>query len=327
MRMRAIGFALCLGLAGMGSCLTETTAEAAWQPSKPVEFVIPWAAGGGSDVMARKIAAIVDQEKLAPAPLVVINKVGGNTLVALSYVMGKKGDGHTLLFAGWSNLMAPVMEKLAFGLRDTTPICRYAIDEQLYYVKADSPFKTLADLAAAAKKTPGAIKVGGAVVGSEDHVTNYLFETAAGVKLNYIAHRSGGDIMRELLGGHVDVGLQNPSEAAAQYEGKLVRPLAVASAKRLAGMPDVPTFKEMGYDMVVEASYRGVQGAPGISPEVAGYYMGLMQRVMQSPKWAAFVKENMLTSVFMGGKEYANYLEGQEQLVRRTLAGMGLMKP
>jgi putative tricarboxylic transport membrane protein len=300
--------------------------QAAWQPSKPVEFVVPWAAGGGSDVIARTVTAIAGEEKLAPVPLVVVNKVGGSAMTGLTYVLGKKGDPHTLSFVAWTNLVAPIMEKLPFRVTDLTPIARYLLDEQLYCVQASSPYKSIRDLVSAAKKTPGAIKVGGVVIGGEDHVTNIVLENAAGIKLNYIVFRGGGDIMRELLGGHVDVAILNPSEAVAQLEAKKIRPLAVASRKRLSGMPDVPTFKEEGYDVVYESFFRGVSAAPAIPAEVAEYYVELMRRVTQTPKWQAYIKENMVTSAFMGGKEFGDYLLAQEEMGKRILTPLGLIK-
>jgi putative tricarboxylic transport membrane protein len=306
--------------------LFSATVYAAWQPLKPVEFVVPWPAGGGTDVFARTVAAIVETEKLAAVPLVVVNKVGGNAMVAQSYVLGKKGDPHILEANAWTLTMVPVMENLPLSVTLLTPIARMFLDEQLYWVKWDSPFKSIKDLVNAAKKAPGTVKVAGVVIGSEDHVTNIIFETAAGIKTNYIAFRGGGDIMRELLGGHVDAAILNPSEAVSQQEAKLVRPLAVASTKRLPGMPDVPTFREEGYDVVFEEFQRGVTAPPGIPPEVANYYVDLMRRVTETPKWKTFLKENMVTPAFLGGKEYGDYIKRQEDMVRKVLTPLGLVK-
>ncbi|HSB70302.1 MAG TPA: tripartite tricarboxylate transporter substrate binding protein [Candidatus Methylomirabilis sp.] len=323
MRTHGRMLAICLLLAAL---IGPVPCAMGWEPSRPVEFVIPWAAGGGSDVVARTVAGVVEAEKLAPAPLVVVNKVGGNAMVALSYVYGKKGDPHTLMFAAWTNLMVPVMEKLPQGLKDFTPVARMVLDEQLLYVTWDSPFKSLKDLVAAAKKSPNNIRVAGVVIGSEDHVVDALFEAAAGIKLNYIVFKSGGDIMRELLGGHVETAWLNPSEAVAQQEAKKIRPLAVASQKRLPGMPDVPTFKEEGFDVVFDSHFRGMVGAPGMPAEAAAYYVGLMKRVTQTPRWQSYLKETMVTPAFMGGKEFGDYLQRQEELIRRTLTSLNLLK-
>lgn len=325
MRSRIVGASVLLSMV-IAMPIFSVPVQAAWQPSKPVEFVVPWAAGGGSDVIARTVAAIVDEEKLAPVPLVVVNKVGGGAMIGLTYVLGKKGDPHTLSFVAWTNLVYPIMEKLPFRLTDLTPVARYLNDEQLYYVQWNSPYKSIRDVVNAAKRTPGTIKVAGCVVGCEDYMTNLLFEDAAAIKTNYIPFRGGGDIMREILGGHVDVAILNPSEAVAQQEAKKIRPLAVASRKRLSGMPDVPTFKEEGYDVVYEAFFRGVSAAPAIPPEVAQYYVELMRRVTQTPKWHTYIKENMVTPAFLGGKEFGDYLLAQEEAAKRILTPLGMIK-
>jgi len=306
--------------------LVPVTGHAAWEPAKPVEFVVPWAAGGGSDVVARTVAGIVEVDKLAPVPLVVVNKVGGNAMAALSYVYGKKGDPYSLMFAAWTNLMVPVMEKLPQSLKDFTPVARYVLDEQLLYVRWDSPYKSVKDLVDAAKKAPGTVRVAGVVIGSEDHVVNALFEEAAGIRVNYIVFRGGGDIMREILGGHVEAGWLNPSEGIAQQEAKKARPLAVASQKRLPGMPDVPTFKDEGFDVVFDSHFRGVVAAPGIPAEAATYHVELMRRVTQSPRWQSYLQQTMVTPAFLGGKEFGDYMARQEDLIRRTLTSLGLMK-
>ncbi len=325
MRIRflaALGVVLLLG----GLATSPRDVAAAWQPTKPVEFVVAWAAGGGTDVLVRTLAGIVESEKLAPVPFVVVNKVGGNAMVAQTYVLGKKGDPHVLMATAWILTMVPVTEKLPLNATLLTPIARLLLDEQLYWVKADSPYKSIKDVVNAAKKAPGSVKVAGVVIGSEDHVTNAIFETAAGIKTNYIAFKNGGDIMREVLGGHVDVGIMNPSEAMAQYEGKLVRPLAVASRNRLPGLSGVPTFKEEGYDVVFEEFQRGVAAPPAISPDAANYYIDLMRRVTETAKWKAFIKENWMTPAVLPGKEFGDYIKAQEETVRRVLTPLGLVK-
>jgi putative tricarboxylic transport membrane protein len=230
------------------------------------------------------------------------------------------------MFAAWTNLMVPIMEKLPQSLRDFTPIARFVLDEQLLYVLENSPHRSLKDFVETAKKSPNNIRVGGVVIGSEDHVVNALFEIAAGIKLNYIVFRSGADIMRELLGGHVEAAWLNPSEAVAQQEAKKVRPLAVASQKRLPGMPNVPTFKDEGFDVVFDSHFRGMVAAPGMPAEAAAYYVDLSKRVTQTAKWQSYLKETMVTPAFIGGKEFGDYLERQEEMIRRTLTSLGLIK-
>jgi putative tricarboxylic transport membrane protein len=167
----------------------------------------------------------------------------------------------------------------------------------------------------------------GASIGSEDHFVDALFQNVAGVKLNYIAFRGGADAVLALLGNHVDGAWLNPSEAVDHYAVKKMRPLAVASSHRLPGsMADVPTFKDQGVDLVFDTHFRGVVAAPGLPPEVTAYYIDLMKRVTQTPKWDKYIKDTMVTFAFMGGKEYGEYLKNSEELVRKLMVLPGVMK-
>lgn len=293
-----------------------TVGHAAWQPSQPVEFVVPVPPGGGTDILARLAAAIVETEKLAPVPLVVQNRVGGQSLVGLSYVHGKKGDPHVLIACTWWFTAVPVWENVPIRVTQLTPIARLFLDELLYYVRWDSPYKSIKDFVNAAKKAPGTIKVGGGAPRNEDNVLHIRFERAAGIKTNYVGFRGGGDLTREILGGHIDIMLNNPAKVQAQVEAKQVRPLAVASRQRLPGLPQVPTLKEEGYDVVYEDFQRGLNAAPGIPPEAATYYINLWRRITETPRWQAYLKENMSTPAFLAGKEYGEYLKGQEEKAR-----------
>ena len=318
--------AFILGLL-LAACLVPAAGFAAWQPQRPVQYIIPWAAGGGSDIIARQVVSIIETEKLAPVPFVVENKVGGNAMVALNYLIGKKGDPHTLMFATWTNLAVPLLEKIPYSLKDTTPVARYLLDEQMLWVPWNSPHKTLKDLVAAAKKAPNSIKLSGASIGSEDHFVDALFQNVAGIKLNYIVFRGGAEAVLALLGGHVDGAWLNPSEATDHYAVKKIRPLAVASQNRLPGaMADVPTFKEQGFDVIFDSHFRGVVAAPGIQPEVQAYYVDLMKRVTLTAKWDKYIKETMVVPAFLGGREFGDYLKNGEEMVRKLMVLPGVMK-
>lgn len=327
MRTHLMKSTLILGLL-VAACLLPATGFPAWQPTRPVQYIIPWAAGGGSDIIARQVVAIIESDKLSPVPFVVENKVGGNAMVALNYLMGKKGDPHTLMFATWTNLAVPLLEKVPFSLKDTTPIARYLLDEQMLWVPWNSPYKSLKDLVAAAKKAPNSIKLSGASIGSEDHFVDALFQNVAGIKLNYIVFRGGADAVLALLGGHVDGAWLNPSEAVDHYAVKKIRPLAVASQNRLppGSMADVPTFKEQGFDVVFDSHFRGVVAAPGLQPEVSAYYVDLMKRVTLTAKWDKYIKDTMVTPAFLGGKEFGDYLRNGEEMVRKLMVLPGVMK-
>lgn len=326
MRTHPMGSALILGVL-IAACLLPATGFAAWQPSRPVQYIVPWAAGGGSDIIARQVVAIIESEKLAPVPFVVENRVGGNAMVALNYVIGKKGDPHILMFATYTNLAVPIMEKIPYSLKDVTPIARYLLDEQMIWVPWNSPYKSLKDMVAAAKNAPNSIKISGASIGSEDHMVDALFQNVAGIKMNYIVFRGGAEATLALLGGHVDAAWLNPSEAVDHFAVKKIRPLGVTSKARLTGvMAEVPTFREEGFDVIFDNHFRGVTAAPGIPEEAAAYYVNLMKRVTETAKWDKYIKDTMVTPAFLGGKEFGDNLRSGEDLVRRLIVLPGVMK-
>jgi putative tricarboxylic transport membrane protein len=225
-------------------------AEAAF-PEKPIEVTVPFAAGGGSDIMARTIAAIMEQEKILPQPLVVVNRAGASGVLGYMHVGQKTGDPYSLTTATSSFVIQPLLGKMKLSYRDYTLIGGLALDEFVLVVPAASPYKKFAELVDAARRSPKEVKIGGTSAPSIDSIITHLVEKATGVQLNFIAFKSGGEVMTNLLGNHIDLASANPGEALTQIQAKKARVLAVASEKRLSTLPDVPTLRELGVDVVV----------------------------------------------------------------------------
>ena len=258
MRTISNGMTLVGGLMSALVLVSSGIAAPGWMPSKPVEFVVQAAPGGGSDIMARTIAGIVESEKLSPMPFVVVNKPGGGSVVGTTYVAQQKANPHVLATYHSGNLVAPITAGLeAAMVKNLTIIGVLAVDEQLLVVRTDSPFKSIKEIVSEAKKRPGGITVAGTATGQDDQICNRLFERAADIKLRYLPVNSGGEAMTALLGGHVELIWANPSEFAPQLDAKQVRPLAVAKEERLTYMANIPTFKEEGYN-VTWKMFRGV---------------------------------------------------------------------
>jgi len=300
---------------------------AEWKPTKPIEFVAPFAPGGGSDVLARSIASIIEGEKLCPVPLLVSNKSGGSGLVGTTAVAQQRGDPHVLLtYIPGQAQAALVAGKGAPTFRDLTLICNLALDEQLIVVKTDSPFKTIRDIIAEAKKRPGELTVGGTGAGQDDQICQRLFERSAGIRLRYVPFKSGGECITALLGGHVNMIWANPPEFVPQWEAKMVRPVAVARATRMKEFPDVPTLKEIGHD-VTYFFYRGIAAAPNIPVEAAVFYENMFKRMAESSAWKEkYLKKYMLSPAWMGIKEFAKVVAQNEQESKEILKDLGLLK-
>ncbi len=301
--------------------------SAEWKPTKPIDFVAPFAPGGGSDVLARSIASIIEGEKLCPVPLLVSNKSGGSGLVGTTAVAQQKGDSHVLLtYIPGQAQAALVAGKGAPTFRDLTLICNLALDEQLIVVKTDSPFKTIRDIIAEAKKRPGELTVGGTGAGQDDQICQRMFEKSAGIRFRYVPFKSGGECITALLGGHVNMIWANPPEFVPQWEAKMVRPVAVARATRMKEFPDVPTLKEIGHD-VTYFFYRGIAAAPNIPVETAVFYENMFKRMAESTAWKEkYIKKYMLSPSWMGSKEFAKVVSKNEEESKEVLKDLGLLK-
>ena len=219
-------------------------------PEKPVTLIVPYGAGGGSDIFARTMSAAFEKDKLLPKPLIVENKPGGSGGIGFAYVAAKKKDPYFMVAAVTSFLTTPLMGRSPVNYQNFTPLANLVFDEYMLMVRADSKYKTIKDIVADAKANPKKLTIGGSAVGGADSICTVLLEKAAGIQLNYIVFNSGGEVNGALLGGHIDIMVANPGEALELYKAGKVRIMGVYAGKRLAGAPDIPTMKEQGIDAV-----------------------------------------------------------------------------
>src|SRR3954471_19966854 len=239
--------------------VTAVDAQAKY-PQKTVEVVVPYAPGGGTDNLMRMITGIIEENKWSPGAMNVNNRAGGSGAVGFSYLINKKGDSHVIAGATPMIVSGKIEGRLPGDHRDAMTILMIvAIDELMLSVRTESPYKTIDDFVSAARAKPGGLTVGGTATLTEDHIFTYLFEKAANIQVKYVPFNSGGEVTAALMGGHIDAAVENPNEIVAQVEAAKARNLAVASRKRLADAPDLPTFAERGYDFYWE-QMRGVVG-------------------------------------------------------------------
>jgi putative tricarboxylic transport membrane protein len=294
--------------------------------TKPIEFVVHAAAGGGSDIMARMMQSIIEKEKLVPVAVAVVNRPGGSSAIANAYIAGKKGDPHFWLTATTTFIQTPLQGKSKYSYKDFTPLTNLAYDDFLIVVKADSPHKTMKDLIDDAKKRPGQLKVGGTHAPGVDAVIAFLIEKETGAKFNYIPFKSGGEVMVALLGGHVELASANPGEALAQMEAKKVRVLGATTAQRLALAPDIPTLKEQGINVVFQ-QFRSIAAPPDIPAEAIKYYEDLFKRLSESSAWKGkYIKENMLTADYKTSAETRKLWEAETDRYAKVMKEMGIIK-
>ena len=289
-------------------------------PSQPIELVVPFQAGGGSDTLARTIQSIAVEQRLVPVPINVVNRAGGAGAIGLAHVAARKGDVHTLMTMIDTAVAVPLQPAYAGpSFRDLTMIAVLALDDMLVVVPARSPFRTIDDLIAHAKAHPGKVTLATNAAGGEDHIFGGMIERAAGVTFTYVHTRGGAEAMQNVMGCHVDVAVPNPSETLGQLQGGLVRALAVASSARLGILPDVPTLRERGID-VEYRMFRGVAMPAGVPPSAVAYWTDVLEKVTRSDRWARdYLAKMALTPQFRGPAEALTFMTSLEQAYRSTL--------
>jgi len=295
-------------------------------PTRPVEVVVPFAPGGGTDNLMRTIVGIIDENKWSPVPINVNNRAGGSGAIGYTYLLNKKGDPHVIAGGAPTIVSGKIEGRIAGNHRDMTVLMIVAIDELMLSVRSESKYQTIEELVKAAKERPGQLTVAGTGTNSEDHIFTYLFEKAAGIKVKYVPFNSGGECTTALMGGHVDAGVMNPNEIVAQVEAKKARNLAVAAKQRLADAPDLPTFAEKKMEFYWE-QMRGVVGTGGMPPEAVKWWVDTLKKVADTKKWQeGYIKRNMLTSVQWTGEEANKYLDGLNAKYEKALGDLGALK-
>jgi len=318
------GLAVVLSLAAAAISVTAppATAQERRYPTRPVELIVPYAPGGGSGITGEVIKKVITDEKLMAQPLTITYKPGASGQVGWTYLATRKGNAHNIATATASFSYGFVQKQMQVTPEDFTPIALMLLDTQLMAASPQSGFKTMKEVIEASRKNPGSVKVGGTGSSGSDANLAVMISNAAKIKLNYIPFKSGGEVNAAILGGHVDVALGNPNELAGYVEaGKLV-PLAVFSDDRVAGLKDVPTMKEVGYN-VVSRSGRGIVAPAGIAKHEEQFLVELMRKITQSKGWAEYAGKNMMTVKFLGGADYAKYLAEERAQLTEVLKSMG----
>jgi putative tricarboxylic transport membrane protein len=303
----------------------------AWEPTKPIEFVVPAGTGGGADQMARVIAGIVDKHKLSPRPLIVINKAAGAGAEGFLHVKGKKGDAHTIIITLSNLFTTPLAQQTPFNWKDLTPVARMALDQFVLWVNAESPYKTAKEYLAAVKERsgkPGQMKMGGTGSKQEDQLITVQLEQALGVKFTYVPFKGGGEVCVSLVGKQVDSTVNNPIECVSHWKAGRVRPLAVFDTERIPvhDWKDIPTIKDATGADIHYLMLRGIFGAPGMPKEVVDWYADLLKKVSETPEWRKYMDDGALKPAFATGAEYVAWLTEAEGLHRDLMTKGGLIK-
>jgi putative tricarboxylic transport membrane protein len=300
--------------------MTDTIrAQAGWVPTREVEFVIPFAVGGGADLLARVIHKIITDEKLVPVPVTLNNRPGGGGAVGLGYVASRKAaDPHTIILVNGTTQITPILNPAARTLTEIRPSMNVMLDDFLLFVKGDAPWKDAKEFVAAAKARPPK-SIAFATGGTTDVMAITVFTKATGVEFNTLNFNSGGEALTQLLGGHVQACMGNPLEFMGHLQSKAVKALGVFRDSRFAALPDVPTMKEQGIEAPNFQMWRGLATPRGTPDAPALYWEGVFAKVVASPAFAAYIKENIATAAPVPGEAFAKFLQDQEKLYRDLL--------
>jgi putative tricarboxylic transport membrane protein len=294
-------------------------ASAQWKPTRDVEFVIPFAVGGGADLLARVIHKVITEEKLVPVPIALVNKPGGGGAVGVGYVAGsRRADPHTLVLVNGSVQITPILNPQVRTLSEIQPVMNVMLDDFVFFVKADSPWKNLADFAKDAKAKP-AKTYAFATGGTTDVMAVTVLGKATGTELNTINFNSGGEALTALLGGHVHGTLGNPLEFMGHLNQKAVRAIAVFRDNRFTLLSDVPTAKEQGINAPNFQMWRGVGIPKGAPADAAKYWEDIMQKVVATNSFKAYLKDNAASEAPIAGAQFEAFLANQEKLYRELL--------
>jgi len=263
--------------------LTTFSAAAEQYPDRPVTLIVPYAAGGSSDVLARLI-----NEPLSKAlgqPIVIDNRAGAGSRIGTEIAAKSAPDGYTLLLADMPHTIVPAIQNGVHydPVRDFTPIALIGTASMFFFTNPALKAETAADFVALAKAAPDKITIASGGIGSATHLTAELFQAKAGIKLVHVPFRGAGPAMNDLVAGHVQSGFTTMATASSVLDR--VRTLAVASETRSAAQPRIPTFKEGGVDLVVE-HWWGVLAPAGLQPAVAARLSRDLKTILQAPEFA-----------------------------------------
>jgi tripartite-type tricarboxylate transporter receptor subunit TctC len=317
-----------------GFAFTPFPAVAAWEPTKPVEFVVPAGTGGGADQMARFIQGVVAKNNLMKQPLIVVNKAGGAGSEGFLEIKNAKGDPHKIIITLSNLFTTPLATGVPFNWKDLSPVAMLALDEFVLWVNAESAYKTAGDYVNAIKGgNNGQFKMAGTGSKQEDQIITVALEKVVGKKLTYVPFKGGGDVAVQLVGKHVDSTVNNPIEAIAHWRAGALRPLCVFDSKPMPyptkvtasqSWQDIPTCKASGLD-VEYTMLRGIFMPPGVTPEQVGFYIDLFKKVQALPEWKKFTEDAAFNATTMSGKQFVDWLTRTEATHKTLMEEAGFI--
>lgn len=321
MRLRGVFGFLIIWTIAFAICMTALpTRAAAEYPDRPVSLMVPYPAGGSTDIGARILAAIA--EKKLGQPMIVLNKGGAGGQVGWTELARQKPDGY---YIGYLNLPAvntvilDPERKAVFGADAFTFIINQVLDPGAVWVRADSPYKSLKDVIDDAKKRPGEVKAGTTGILSDDHLAILMLEEAANVKFRIVHFTGGAPLRTATLGKQIDVPFDNVGSIAPRVLSGEVRALAVMDTERSKFLPDVPNMVELGYPTVISSSTRGIGGPKGIPEPIVKKLQDVLKAAMNDPAHMDKMDKAGLAVKIMVGAAYEKYFNDFQKRAKQLM--------
>ena len=301
----------------------------AWEPTKSVEFVVPAGTGGGADQMARFVQGVISKNNLMKQSLIVVNKSGGAGAEGFLDIKGANKDPHKIIITLSNLFTTPLATGVPFNWKELTPVKMVALDQFIFWVNAEAPYKTAKEYTDAVKAAgANKMKMGGTGSKQEDQIITVAIEKITGAKFTYIPYKGGGEVAVQLVGKHVDSTVNNPIEAVEQWRAGKLRPLCVfddkvmpykAKVTATQSWSDIPTCKSQGIDVDYQM-LRGIFMPPGVSKEQVQYYIDLMKKVQATPEWKEFLEKGAFDTTTLTGDDFVKWLTKEEKR-HETLMG------
>ncbi len=298
-----------------------------WKPEKTVEVVVSSAPGGSNDRVARMIQKIVQEQKLIPVPITVLNKPGGNQTISRAYINQFPGDAHYLEI-GNPTLIANTITGLQ-QFTDFTPIVLMINEFTAFTVRADSPLRNAQDLVAQQRKDPESVSIGVSNRGGTNHLALSLLAKAGGVdvrRLKVVVFKTNAEGLTAILGGHIQLVASAVGTVMGQVRSGKTKIISIGAPQRLGGdLTQVPTLREQGYDISL-SNWRAIIGPKGLSAAQAAYWEEVLSRVVASEDWKSTIEQQFWDSNFLRGREFGKYMEQEYAQTKVIMTELGLGK-
>ena len=271
-------------------------------PSKNINMIVPFSAGGGTDAVARKLGSLMEKE--LGTSVVIVNKTGGAGAVGMTFGATQKKDGYTITMITREIVSLPLMNLSPISYKDFTLVSLVNMDPAVVLVEKDSKYQTLDDLLTDAKANPEKIKFAST---AKPNFYALAIENEAGVKFNHMPYNGAGEVIPALLGKHADFSLMGPGEAIGQLKAGQLRALGIMADTRIESLPEVATLKELGHD-VVSGTWRGIAVPKGTSPEIVAALDAAIKKSVESDDFKDFMNNSTFGIKYLNGKDFEAFI-------------------